>query len=62
MAQMPTIAVNRLTRQVTMNVTVVTTRQFKWRIALGKELIKLAARVMGCGIRIEDATGTNEAQ
>lgn len=40
-------------KKITMTVKVTRTREFATRLRLGTFLLKLAARVMGCGIKVE---------
>jgi len=47
------IEMNRLSKNFTLSVTMVLTRQFRVRIAIALFLIKLAAEILGCGIEIE---------
>ena len=44
---------SRLPGEMRVKVNVHKTQQLKVRMWLGKQLIRLAARVMGCGIKVE---------
>lgn len=48
------VKVRRLPKEIKLNVTVVTTREFRARKWIAVKLIVLAARVLGCSINIED--------
>jgi len=53
-----TVSINKLNKDVTLNVTIKTTAQFRLRMWLGTRLITLAGWVMGCNIFIETARKT----
>jgi hypothetical protein len=42
----------KLTHQTTMKVTLHMTREIKFRIFVAKQLLKLVALILGCGIEI----------
>lgn len=46
--------VKKLGKQAIIEIDVKVTRQFRLRIWAGKQLLKLAAFVMGCGIEINE--------
>lgn len=50
---MAELNINKLSKQVTLVITFHETRQWKWRKALAALLIKLAAKILGCGIRFD---------
>ena len=52
-----TARLNRLPNNVTMHVTIVETREFRLRTWIAKQLLRLAAWVLGCGIEVN----TNES-
>jgi hypothetical protein len=49
--------INAFTKDVTLNVNIHIAKQFLFRIWVAKALIKLAAIVLGCGIKFEDNAG-----
>jgi peptidoglycan hydrolase-like amidase len=49
------VNINRLERNHTMTVKVNITRKFRLRVAIAITLIKAAALVHGCGIKIKDS-------
>jgi len=50
-----TATVNRLTKDVTMTVTVKISRQFRFRLAIALFLIRLAAKILGCKLEVVEA-------
>ena len=54
------VAIRRLPSELMMHVNVRLTKQLKVRMWLGKHLIIMAARVMGCGIRFDEKEETAE--
>jgi len=47
--------VNELTKDVTMTVTVKTSKQFRIRLSIALFLIRLATKVLGCRLEVEEA-------
>ena len=50
-----TLKMNRMPKDACLTATIYFTRQFHLRMSIGKFLLRLAARVMGCGLSIDDA-------
>ena len=53
MAQSVDMDVNRLPSSLCMTVKIHLTREYRWRMLLGKALLWLAGWVMGCGVKFE---------
>jgi hypothetical protein len=50
-----TVSISKFNKNVTLNVTVRTTKQFRLRVWLGTRLIMLAGWIMGCNIFVEQS-------
>ena len=53
MATIAKYEINRLTKNTTLNVKIKTTKQLRLRVVLAMFLLRMAARTLGCGIKIE---------
>lgn len=53
---MRTIVIKKMTKDFALDVDVQISKQLYIRIWIGKQLIRLASRVMGCGINYTEAT------
>lgn len=47
------IPISRLTKRMTVTVNLTGVTAWKARVWLGTQIVKLAARVMGCGFRVD---------
>jgi len=47
------VPITSVVKNITLTVNVSGLRVWRWRVWLGLQLIQLAARVMGCGFRLE---------
>ena len=54
------VKISRMPKNVELHVTVYVTRQFRMRVWLGTQLLKLAVRVIGFSVRVNTEIGEKE--